>query len=113
MVFVLKILSVTPQMKLSFVDVTKAYFNAVPTREVYVRVPKELGLPPALWANLFAVVTALGTPACCGKRPTQRSSQQPASFVAELLLAVFGIRNEAFRWFDTVTTLAHWEIWMT
>ena len=32
-------------MKLSFVDIVKAYFNGVPTRSLYVKLPKELGLP--------------------------------------------------------------------
>ena len=33
-------------MRLSFIDVRKAYFNAVPTRAIYMRLPKEMGLPP-------------------------------------------------------------------
>ena len=31
-------------LKLSFVDIVKAYFNGRPTRSLYVRLPKELGL---------------------------------------------------------------------
>ena len=33
-------------LRISFVDIRKAYFNALPEREIYMRVPKELGLPP-------------------------------------------------------------------
>ena len=33
-------------LRLSFVDIRKAYFNATPTRNIFMRVPKELGLPP-------------------------------------------------------------------
>ena len=33
-------------LALSFCDATKAYFNAVPQRDIFVRAPKELGLPP-------------------------------------------------------------------
>lgn len=31
--------------KLLFIDITKAYFNAAPTRSIFVKVPRELGLP--------------------------------------------------------------------
>ena len=33
-------------LRLSFVDIRKAYFNAIPERAIFMRVPKELGLPP-------------------------------------------------------------------
>ena len=33
-------------LRLSFVDIRKAYFNAIPQRAIYMRVPKEMGLPP-------------------------------------------------------------------
>ena len=33
------------KLKLSFVDIKKAYFNGTPTRNLYVRLPVELGLP--------------------------------------------------------------------
>ena len=32
-------------LKISFIDVRKAYFNGIPTRNLYVRLPTELGLP--------------------------------------------------------------------
>ena len=32
-------------LKLSFVDIRKAYFNGIPTRPLYLRLPPELGLP--------------------------------------------------------------------
>ena len=32
-------------MRLSFIDVKKAYFNGVPRRKVYMKLPPELGLP--------------------------------------------------------------------
>ena len=34
------------RLKLNFLDITKAYVHAVPVRSLYVKVPKELGLPP-------------------------------------------------------------------
>lgn len=34
-----------PKPKLMFIDIKTAYFNAEPTRRIYVKVPKELGLP--------------------------------------------------------------------
>ena len=33
-------------LRLSFVDVRQAYFNALPERAIYVRLPKEMGFPP-------------------------------------------------------------------
>ena len=33
-------------LRISFVDIRKAYFNALPERAIFMRVPKELGLPP-------------------------------------------------------------------
>ena len=32
-------------LRLSFIDIKKAYFNGVPTREIYMTLPPELGLP--------------------------------------------------------------------
>ena len=32
-------------LRLSFIDIKKAYFNAIPTRAVFMRLPPELGLP--------------------------------------------------------------------
>ena len=37
-------------LRLSLVDIRKTNFNGVPRRDVFISVPKELGLP----ANLFA-----------------------------------------------------------
>ena len=34
-----------PDLELSSLDVTKAYFHAEPKRKIYVRVPKEIGMP--------------------------------------------------------------------
>ena len=39
-------------LKLSFVDVRKAYFNGRPTRNIYVRLPKEMGLPRTMLGKL-------------------------------------------------------------
>ena len=36
-----------------FIDITKAYFNALPTRSIYVRLPKELGLPKNSYGRLL------------------------------------------------------------
>ena len=33
-------------LRISFIDVRKAYFNAIPERAIYMRLPKEMGLPP-------------------------------------------------------------------
>ena len=38
-------------MRLSFVDVKKAYFNATPGRNIFMNFPKELGLPAGLVAR--------------------------------------------------------------
>ena len=38
-------------LRLSFVDVRKAYFNGIPKRGVYMSFPKEMGLPSNLVAN--------------------------------------------------------------
>ena len=32
-------------LRLSLIDIKKAYFNGVPTREIYMSLPVELGLP--------------------------------------------------------------------
>ena len=40
------------KLKLGFLDITKAYFHAKPQRDVYVRVPKELGLPAGTLGRL-------------------------------------------------------------
>ena len=34
-----------PQLQISLCDITKAYFNAKPSRYLFVRLPKEMGLP--------------------------------------------------------------------
>ena len=39
-------------LKLCFVDVRKAYFNGKPTRNLYVRLPKEMGLPRDMLGKL-------------------------------------------------------------
>ena len=39
-------------LRLSFVDIRKAYFNGRPTRNLYMHFPKELGLPSNLVARL-------------------------------------------------------------
>ena len=33
-------------LRLSFVDIRKAYFNALPERAIDMRLPKEMGMPP-------------------------------------------------------------------
>ena len=38
--------------KLSFVDIRKAYFNGTPLRSIYLRLPKELGLPSNVLGKL-------------------------------------------------------------
>ena len=65
-------------LKISVMDATKAYFNAKPTRDIFVRVPREMGMPPgtvgklvrccygtrdagSLWEETYAsVLTSLG-----------------------------------------------------
>ena len=39
-------------MKLSFIDVRKAYFHGTPTRKLFVRFPRELGLGPGFVGRL-------------------------------------------------------------
>lgn len=34
-----------PRLQISLCDITKAYFNAKPSRDLFVRIPKEMGLP--------------------------------------------------------------------
>ena len=43
-------------LRLSFVDIRKAYFNGIPTRSVYMSLPRELGLPPNLVAKQIRCV---------------------------------------------------------
>ena len=38
-------------LRLSFVDIRKAYFNGIPERAIFMQVPKELGLPPGTVAR--------------------------------------------------------------
>ena len=38
-------------LRLSFVDICKAYFNAIPERAIYMKLPKEMGLSPDLVAR--------------------------------------------------------------
>ena len=40
------------KLKLSFVDIRKAYFNGIPTRNLYVRLPAELGMPKNVLGKL-------------------------------------------------------------
>ena len=40
------------KLKLHFTDIRKAYFNGVPTRSLYVRLPPELGLPKGTLGKL-------------------------------------------------------------
>ena len=46
-------------LQLSFIDIRKAYFNGIPKRPVYMRFPKELGLPSNVVGKL--VRCAYGT----------------------------------------------------
>lgn len=39
-------------LKLCFIDVRKAYFNGRPTRNLYVMLPEEMGLPRSMLGNL-------------------------------------------------------------
>ena len=39
-------------LQLSFVDIRKAYFNGIPTRNIFVRLPKEMGLGGNVVAKL-------------------------------------------------------------
>ena len=43
-------------LRISFVDIRKAYFNAVPQRDIFMQVPKELGLPPGSIARQIRCV---------------------------------------------------------
>lgn len=42
-----------PKLQLSFSDITNACFNARPSRNLFVRVPKEMGLPPNTLGRLL------------------------------------------------------------
>lgn len=33
-------------LRISFVDIRIAYFNAIPKRNIYMKIPKEIGMPP-------------------------------------------------------------------
>ena len=33
-------------MRLSFVDIEKAYFNGIPKQNIMMKLPRDLGLPP-------------------------------------------------------------------
>ena len=79
-------------LKLSFVDIRKAYFNGIPKRSLHVRLPPELGLPRdvvgnlercmygtrdagAIWESCYVdclvgmgFVQGMGPP-CCGEHP--------------------------------------------
>ena len=46
-------------LKLSFIDIKKAYFNGVPKRKIYLMLPRELGLPSSTLG--FLVRCAYGT----------------------------------------------------
>ena len=39
-------------LKLCFIDVRKAYFNGRPTRNIFVRLPREMGLPRTMLGKL-------------------------------------------------------------
>ena len=39
-------------LKLSFIDVVKAYFNAIPKRKMFVRLPKEMGMSNGVYGKL-------------------------------------------------------------
>ena len=41
-----------PKLKLRQIDIKKAYFHATPSRSLYVKVMKELGLPPNTYGRL-------------------------------------------------------------
>ena len=48
------------KLKLSFIDARKAYFLGTPTRKLFVRLPKELGMKPGYVARLDRAM--YGTP---------------------------------------------------
>ena len=43
-------------LRMSFVDIRKAYFNGTPTRPLYMSIPKEMGLAPSLVAKQIKCV---------------------------------------------------------
>ena len=43
-------------LRLSFVDIRKAYFNGIPKRQVYMSIPREMGLAPNLVAKQIRCV---------------------------------------------------------
>ena len=84
-------------MRLSFVDVRKAYFNGIPKRNIYMSLPKEMGLPShfvakqvrcvygtrdagAIWEDVYRdTLEAIGFTSgvaspCCFKHPTKNIS---------------------------------------
>ena len=38
-------------LRISFVDIRKAYFNAVPQRDIYMKLPPEMGMGPDVVAK--------------------------------------------------------------
>ena len=84
-------------LQLSFIDIRKAYFNGIPKRPVYMRFPKELGLPSnavgklvrcaygtrdagAIWEDTYrgaleqmGFVSGIASP-CCFSHPTRQIS---------------------------------------
>ena len=59
-------------LQLSLDDICKAYFNAIPERAMYMKLPKEMGLSPDLVARQVRCVYGLATLGNYGRTPTQR-----------------------------------------
>ena len=66
--FVRRITHNGKRLKLPLIDVTKAYFNAKPLRNLFVRVPSEMGLPSGTLGNLTDAAMVHATQVSGGKR---------------------------------------------
>ena len=60
------------QADIVVVDLRKAYFNAIPERAIYMKLPTELGLSSDLVARQFRCVMAQETPASYGRIHTPK-----------------------------------------
>ena len=81
-------------LRLSFLDVKKAYLNGIPKRDVYMSLPREMGLPSHLVAKQVRCVYGTRDAGQFGKTPTAKLLKALASRL-ELPHLVASIKSSA------------------
>ena len=97
-------------LKLSFIDVRKAYFHGVPSRKIYVKLPSEMGCGKDMVGKLENASMDAGTPARFGRASMATLCVQWASSRGLRPPAVSIIPRGTSPWSSTGTISRRWEL---